>query len=284
MELSSLDFAGLGKFDPENKATFKINTLNLPSNWEYIYQNQKLLLKVDQYGPVYAQADPPSDIVLFRREGFQRYSSWHVWLRSDDFKCGAFTNYFYPIMNPSNPSVQPDFIEITFAPILAKYVIEYESIRCTTELFVPSGERAICLNVEITNLRDKPIKLSAIPVLRPYANPAMLAPWDKPEWYLSTSLCEDKQLAFVTRLLNMNSEPDKRRTVGLWSSIEGVSASEISYEHFVGNGTFENPQAIAEGELRLSPKDALGWEKFGKGGQNDLWLSADSCASIRFCS
>ena len=41
-----------GKFI-EDTAGYELNNLNMPSAWEYIYQNQDFLLKVDQFGPVY---------------------------------------------------------------------------------------------------------------------------------------------------------------------------------------------------------------------------------------
>lgn len=259
MGLSRLDLGGLGRFRTTPRAAFTIQTLNLPTSWEYIYQNRKLLLKVDQFGPLYAQADPPSDIILFRREPFQRWSSWLVWLRSDAFACTAFPNYFRPGPHTANPSAQPDAVEITFSPTAATYTLEYEGVRCVTELFVPTDQCAVCLKLTVTNLRDGPINLSLIPALRPYANPAMLAPWDKPEWYLKTYLCRERRVGFVTRLLNMNSEPAKRRTVVLWSDTDGLSATEISYGHFVGQGNFDKPQAVFDGTLRLSPSDARGW-------------------------
>lgn len=53
-----------------------MNTPNLPVPWEYIYQNGKILLKVDRFGPVYAQADPRSDIMLFKRDSMQKFSSY----------------------------------------------------------------------------------------------------------------------------------------------------------------------------------------------------------------
>ena len=51
----------------KNTAGYEINTFDLPTSWEYIYENKDILLKVDQFGPVYAQANPPGDIMLFKR-------------------------------------------------------------------------------------------------------------------------------------------------------------------------------------------------------------------------
>jgi hypothetical protein len=88
----------IASFDTKEAASFTIKTLNLPSSWEFIYQNRKMLLKVDQFGPIYAQLNPPSDIMLFRREAFQKNSSWLFWLKSDSFDGEIITNFFRPLI------------------------------------------------------------------------------------------------------------------------------------------------------------------------------------------
>ena len=87
-----------GKFI-QDTAGYELNDLNLPSAWEYIYQNQDFLLKVDQFGPVYVQADPPGDILLLRRENGQRFSNWAVWISEEGQE--PFNNFFRPTVNLS---------------------------------------------------------------------------------------------------------------------------------------------------------------------------------------
>jgi cellobiose phosphorylase len=260
--LETLDLNGLGHFDPKSRATFVIESPDLPTGWDYVYQNRKMLLRVDQHGPIYAQVDPPSGIVLFRRDAFQRDSSWLVWLRSHDLKCKAFTNFFRPVLGMPDAEAKPDRIRITYSPAEVEYRVEVEGLRCQTRFFLPDGECAICMQVTVTNLRRKAISLSAIPALRTYVNPAALAPWDKPEWYLKTALLKAKDVGFLTQLLNMNAESDKRRTAVLWSTRQAVRAAEISYEKFVGQGSHESPQAVLDGQLRLKPSDGRRWGEF----------------------
>jgi len=262
MDITELDLKGYGKFEKDAKATFTLETQNLPQSWEYIYQNRKLLLRVDQFGPVYAQVDPPSGIVLFRRDQFQRTSSWVVWLGSQAFGGGAFTNFFQPRLSGSHPDDRPDGLKITFTPTAAVYTIENEGVRCVTEISVPSDLPAVCMKVSITNLRDKPLDVSAVPALRPYVNPALLAPWDKPEWYLRTGFCKDERTGFFTRLFSIHGDAAERRAVALWSDGENLSGAETSYEKFVGAGTFENPAAVWNGCLRMTPDDARKWGVF----------------------
>ena len=259
MDLYDLNFGSLGHFVRGERAAFSVDTINLPVAWDYIYQNRKLLLRVDQHGPIYAQAWPPSGIMLFRRESFQNYSSWLVWLRSDALECKAFTNFFRPTLAGPNPVAEPDEFNVVYRPAVATYTVQHEGIKCVTEIFVPSGIPAICQHIAVTNTRDKPITLLAIPVLRTYVNPAMLAPWDKPEWYLKTAFCRQEAIGFCTRLLSMNAQARDRRTVVLWSSPEDMTAAEISYEKFVGQGDFTAPQAVYDGSLRMSPDTAEPW-------------------------
>jgi len=199
--------------------------------------------------------------VLFKRDPFQRWSSWLVWLQSESFKGGAFTNFFRPTL-AGDPAAKPDKFSVTYAPHAAVYTLEHEGLRCVTEIGIADDSPAVCMEVSLTNLTSKPLKLSAMPVLRPYVNPAILAPWDQPEWYLKTAFCREEAFGFVTRLFNMNSELEKRRAVVLWSSPENLSGAEISYEKFIGPGSFERPAAIFDGKLRLCPDDARPWGSF----------------------
>ena len=251
-----------GGFSPEDAAAFDIDTPHLPAAWEYIYQNRRILLRVDQRGPIFAQAEPPSDILLFRREAFQPSSSWLVWLRSPDLAGGGFCNFWTPAGGGADPRAVPERFHLRYAPSAATYTVCHDGLRCVSELSVPPDRPAVCLSVTVTNQRTRPLALSLFPVFRPYANPAQLAPWDRPEWYLKTALQRDGSIGFCTRLSNMNSEPDKRRTVVLWSSRAGALRAETSYERFVGHGSFEQPQSVHEGRLRLDVAQAGAWGVF----------------------
>ena len=52
-----------GQFDLSRPATYIIHDLGMETSWEYIFQNREILLRLDQYGPVAAQAYPPGDIL-----------------------------------------------------------------------------------------------------------------------------------------------------------------------------------------------------------------------------
>ena len=271
MKTNKDEFGNIGGFGcfGESPASFVIESPDIPTGWDYVYQNRRMLLRVDQQGPIYAQADPPNDIMLFRREGFQRNSSWLVWLHSDAFKCRAFTNFLQPGMSHIESGIKPDLFRVTYAPSSALYEIELEGVAVSTRFFLPPDSSAICMNVTVRNLRRKSIRLHMTPALRPYVNPAQLAPWDKGEWYLKTAFLCRPNPGFATQLLNMNAEPQKRRTVVLWSTMENLTSAEISHEKFVGQGDFRSPDAIFRESLRMKASDGREWGEFA--GQNTIY-------------
>ena len=278
MKLSELNLSGYGKFEDDQKAAFTIKTLNLPTSWDYIYQNRSILLRVDQFGMSFAQAFPPSDIVMFMRDRFQKFSMWNTWLMSDEFENGAFTNFFRPTPGIQNPSKEPDAAEISFNPSHASYIIENEGIKVETIIFLPRNRPTICQNVRITNLKDHAIKIKALPVLRPACQRIDMAPWDKPEWYLRTGFFKDTEtgVGFHIHMTSPTCDIQSRRAAVLWSEQENLSSAEVSYEKFVGQGTFDNPEAVNKGKLELTPKDALLWKEYGE--KNQLFAYPPVCA------
>jgi hypothetical protein len=254
-----------GRFNQSREASYVIDTLNLPVPWEFIYQNGRILLKVDQFGPVYAQADPPSDIMLFKRDPMQKYSSWLVWIKSPAFSKGPFCNFFRPNLLGGSPDVVPENLRITYSPEAAVYSFDYEGLSVRTELFCAFERAAAVMRLDVRNEREEPIPLSLIPSMLPYANPAVLAPWDKPEWYLKSGFGTGEQFAFWSQLLNMNSVKEDRRAIALLMDKEGVSSVELSYEHFAGQGTFSNPEAVFRSQLGKFASAGGTWGEYKNG-------------------
>lgn len=278
MDLHEIDLKNYGHFSKSKKASFTITSLNLPTAWDYIYQNQKMLLRVDQLGFAYAQAFPPNDIVMFMRDRFQKYSVWLTWLASDEFADGPFSNFFRPSFGGKNPAAEPDKVEITFSPSHAKYLIEHQGLRVVTEIFLPADLPSICQSVKITNLRKRPIRLSAFPALRHACQWADGAAWDKPEWYLKTGFFKDgsRGAGFHIHVTSPSCDISRRRAVSLWSDPADLSHAEVSYEKFVGQGSFENPEAIHRGKLEMGLKCAKTFGTFDK--DNHVFSYPPVCA------
>ncbi len=248
----------LGEFI-EGSAAYRISSLNLPSSWEYIYQNRAVLMKVDQFGPVYAQMDPPGDIQLFRRENGQKFSNWIVWIKKEGEK--PFNNFFRPNTDMTAQESEPQNLNIEFWPEKAVYSFDNEGLSVKTEFAIPLKEREVSMRFSLTNNSDKAVKIRLCPYLIPYVNVAQLAPWDKNEWYLRTGIGKEEGSAmFWTNLLNPAGNRKKRRTMTLVTELEGLKSAEISREKFIASGSEYCPEKAISGSLNVSP------EQFGEYG------------------
>lgn len=238
-----------GKFI-KNTAGYEINDLNLPSAWEYIYQNRDFLLKVDQFGPVYVQADPPGDILLLRRENGQSFSSWTVWITEEGQE--PFNNYFRPTVNGLACDAQPEALSIRYLPETAVYAFEHNGLKIRTEFTLPPEGKELAMRFCVENTRETPVSLRLNPYLIPYANLAMLAPWDKNEWYLRTGYADaGLQRVFWTQLLNPDGDVTKRRTMVFLTPAEALQTVEISLEKLIGCGSLQCPQNALGARLRM---------------------------------
>ena len=238
-----------GKFI-ENTAGYEINDLNLPSAWEYIYQNRDFLLKVDQFGPVYVQADPPGDILLLRREAGQSFSSWTVWISEDGQE--PFNNFFRPTVNCLRCDELPEALSVRYLPEKAVYAFERNGLKIRTEFTLPPRGKELAMRFTVENTRKTPVKLRLNPYLIPYVNLSTLAPWDKNEWYLRTGYAAaDRRRVFWTQLLNPSGDVSKRRTMVLLTPAEDLYTVEISLEKLVGSGSLQCPQNALGAPLRM---------------------------------
>ena len=245
-----------GKFI-KNTAGYEINTFDLPASWEYIYENKDILLKIDQFGPVYAQANPPGDIMLFKREQHQKYSPWFINITTE--KNESFANFLKPYRIP----IKPENVKIEYLPECAKYSFQYDGIKVETELFIPNKSIKIVYKFRITNIGKENKKLKISPQLVPYLNDAVMAPWDKYEWYLDTKCGKDEYITASSELLNANAESSKRRCAYFVSETRNLTAHEISLEKYIGYGDISNPDRNYTNEERVyaySPIYALEYD------------------------
>lgn len=240
-------------------AGYEINTLNLPASWEYIYQNNDVLLKVDQFGPVYAQAYPPGDVLLFKRESGQRFSAWTVWISRDGST--PFTNFFRPQVNAVSMNEEPDNLKIIYRPECAQYSFSYDGLEINTEFMIPLHGVEIIMKMTVKNLHPQKVSLRMCPHLVPYNNQAQLAPWDKNEWYLKSGYGLEDQAAFWSQLLSPDGNLSKRRTMVLFTDKLNLNSVDISLETFIGNGSAYCPEYSLQGPLRMDKNTPA---KFGE--------------------
>lgn len=227
-------------------AGYEISTMNLPTSWEYIYENKDILLKVDQFGPVYAQASPPGDIMLFQREKHQKSSPWCIHLHIDDKE--PITNFFRPNKLPVGS--EPEQVKIVYRPECATYTFTYQGMVIKTELFIPNKGTTIVYKLSVKNQTAEKTNIRLNPQLIPYLNDAVMAPWDKYEWYLDTNCRKSRKVYFETRLLSANACAEGRSAY-LALDIENLCAHEISLEKYVGQSDVSFPEQIHTNQKRL---------------------------------
>lgn len=239
----------MGRFLGE-EAGFEIKTLNLPAPWEYIYENQDILVKMDERGPVYAQEKPPQGIAIFKRENGQRFSSWGVWIRKEGSK-EAFTNFFRPLSDAAIPGKEPDEYYARFYPHKAEYLVRYQGLTVKTEFVIPKEGTEIVMKLSVHNEQNEKTHIKLFPFFVPYLNKMQLAPWDKYEWYLKSAVGYDETVLFWSQLLSPASDAAERRCALFRTDGAELKGTEISLEKFIGTGALYNPEQVMGGKLRL---------------------------------
>ncbi len=222
-------------FFTNERGGYEITDHKVRGDWQYIYQNKDVLLRVDQCGVAMIQANPVNDVYLLKREGDERFSKWIVWVKKDD---GEFqSNFAYP--NPHAPKNG----RIRFLPEKATYVYEYDGFILSTELFVPRCGTAVISTVSVTNTGKESAKFVVAPTVRAYVNGADFDIWDKAEWYNNTSVSQDGDLTvFYTKRLSPGCKKSERRLATFLC--DGLDSVDIRAEAFFGLGSFVNPDGL----------------------------------------
>lgn len=208
-----------GKFNKE-LGSYTIEKLPEVGSYEYIYKNDEMLVKVDQFGIITAQIDAPVGEAVFKREERETCSPVRIYFCEDG---KAVYNNF--------DVYRADKIKITYSPEKAVYVLLFGETEATTELFVTASGRRFVMNFSLKNLGGKPKKYSVLKCAFPYLNPLLMAPWDKPEWYTRTEFlaCEN---AFLTTKFSVAGKKEERRF--LYSADNAENAThELSIEKLV---------------------------------------------------
>jgi hypothetical protein len=118
-------YSEFGYFDLESKAGYTLTAAEkLNAQWNYVYQNRKILLYVDQNGPVKIQYQPPSGILVAKREFGENESKWQVWISSPSINQGV------PVSNFNSPKFncnmeKPEYT-VNWTPSVATYTSKYE--------------------------------------------------------------------------------------------------------------------------------------------------------------
>lgn len=204
-----------GKFS-KKPGGYRIEKLPEAGNYEYIYKNDEILVKVDQYGIITAQINPPVGEAVFKREEREVGSPVKVYFSDGE---SVFNNF---------DALRADKLTIDFLPEKSIYRLTFGKTEVVTELFVTEKNKRFVMNVTVKNLGEQVKKYSILKCAFPYLNELLMAPWDKPEWYTRTEYLKDKN-AFLTTKYSVAGKKEERRYLTIVSNDE-TNNRELSLE------------------------------------------------------
>lgn len=209
-----------GKFS-KKPGGYRIEKLPEAGNYEYIYKNDETLVKVDQYGIITAQINPPVGEAVFKREEREVGSPVKAYFSDGE---SVFNNF---------DVLRADKLTIDFLPEKSIYRLTFGKTEVVTELFVTEKNKRFVMNVTVKNLGEQVKKYSILKCAFPYLNELLMAPWDKPEWYTRTEYLKDKN-AFLTTKYSVAGKKEERRYLTIVSNDE-TNNRELSLERLTAS-------------------------------------------------
>lgn len=209
-----------GKFS-KKPGGYRIEKLPEAGNYEYIYKNDEILVKVDQYGIITAQINPPVGEAVFKREEREVGSPVKAYFSDGE---SVFNNF---------DVLRTDKLTIDFLPEKSIYRLTFGKTEVVTKLFVTEKNKRFVMNVTVKNLGEQVKKYSILKCAFPYLNELLMAPWDKPEWYTRTEYLKDKN-AFLTTKYSVAGKKEERRYLTIVSNDE-TNNRELSLERLTAS-------------------------------------------------
>ena len=238
------DVCCYGQFERDVPAGYTVkNGDKLCAPWYYILQNRKILLYVDQNGPVKIQHEPPSGILVCKRELGETQSKWQVWIQSEGLNGGV------PVSNFNNPVLRYDLkkpvFTVKWSPEIATYKSEYEGVDIITEIFVPTDKATVCMKTTIVNKTENEMAFTVLPAVFPYVNSPQMVAWDLPEWYLtSTAVKGKKTFCIYGQMKDSSMDEKKYRTVTFNCDFDPEAEFELNMSNFTRSGNFFSPETV----------------------------------------
>ena len=235
-----------GHFNNKVPAGYTLtNGDKLNGPWYYVYQNRKILLYVDQNGPVKIQCNPPSGILLCKRELGENQSKWQVWVQSKDLNSGV------PVSNFNTPVIRHDLekpvFTVDWAPEKAVYKAQYNNVDIITEIFMPVDKPTVCMKTTIVNKTEKDMDFTVTPAFFPYVNMPQMVAWDLPEWYLSTTARKgDNAFSISGQMTDPSMDLKKYRSVTFNVDFDENAEFELNMSNFARSGNFLTPKSVIE--------------------------------------
>lgn len=242
-----------GYFDLSYEGKYVItNPRELTSSWEYILQNQQMLLYVDQNGPIRAQINPPAGILIFKRNDGEKNSKWHTFFVCHEINGGQpFSNFGKGITDSNFCGMRVEFM-----PESAVYICEIEGIRIVTRLSVPIQGCAILCSIEVQNESKRAVELKVVSSVFPYLNEPLMVPWDKPEWYLGIKPKRDgSRFCFCAKTSDSLCRNEMENNLLFSADYDENAGYILNMEEYCGNGDFYSPNKLFGGDFGIKFRD-----------------------------
>lgn len=223
----------------DSNASYKICDVKKYVLYDYNLFNSEILVKLNKFGINCVQYQPPGDVMLLNTNNVNHFSKWNLYIKQDN---GSYINNF------SFPRcVEPNKTEIIFKPEVAIYTYCYDGFEVQTKIFIHNTNASVIMQTTIKNLLNHTSNFDIIVSVNPYLNPASLALWDKPEWYVKTALRKkDGFVDFYSKLFNPQGDVSKRRLMTFAFKDEYVKNCEVDMSKYIGLGDFFNPYRESE--------------------------------------
>ena len=252
-----------GHFDIEKKAGYVLTDGDkLTEPWYYVYTNRKILLYVDQNGPVKMQYEPPSGVLITKRELGETESKWQVWVQSPDINDGV------PVSNFNSPWLRADKerpkMQVAWTPEKAIYTLCFEKADIITEIFVPSDKATVCMKTAVVNKSKEEIEIAVTPAIFPYINVPQMVAWDLPEWYLGSKAYKNGcALTMHGQMKDPLMIAENRRSVTFNFDYEKNAEFELNMSKFKGAGNFFSPESVKKNTPFTQTMDQADGVSFG---------------------
>lgn len=205
-----------GRFLNELKA-YELNKIPEAGNFEFLLKNKNVFIKIDQFGPSFAQIEPPSGMYILQRKVRETFSPWKFY-----FSIGAKVFNNFDIYSAKK-------ISIIYYPHKATYELTFNQVKVMTDLFIDSEDSTMFMNVKFINLTNKALKIKVLGNITIDTLDSHMAVWDKTDWYSRTIIKNSKEPFFVLNHYSVDAKKEDRRFVGV--AFSGVAKSvQISSE------------------------------------------------------
>lgn len=234
-------------FFTDTPAGYRITKKNTPLPWEYIFTNQRLLLRIRQDGAANLQLDPPGGPSLFTTDRNDPFPAFLVWFKTPGDKNSArFTNYGHLYQKDKETLLgTADKFTCDYSPDSATWQVQNGDWSVSTRISLPGEDKALlAMELTITNTSKKQSKLDVLPTLKPAMSPPSSAPWDMLHLYQSASFFQMKETVgawYETR--DPGGVMTNRWRTGFLSDFPATHF-EMSLRDWVGHGYWNYPESL----------------------------------------